>query len=191
MLEAAAEICARRGIRLFADECFLDLTDAGTAESTKRFLPSLPGLFILRAFTKTYAMAGLRLGYALCADGKLLGAMSRAAQPWNVSVPAQAAGVAALGESQYLERARQLIRTERRWLTEQLEALGAEPVPSEANFLLFRWSEGLGERLRDRGILLRRCGNFPGLDGRWYRIAVRTHEENRRLIEALRQETEA
>lgn len=78
------------GTYLFADECFLDLTDGG--ESLKPFLTRCPRLFILKAFTKSYGMAGVRLGYGLCADASLLHDMSETVPPWNVSTLAPGGG---------------------------------------------------------------------------------------------------
>ena len=87
VLEAACGMCVRRGIRLFVDECFLPLSSGG--QSLKSRLADMPGLFLLKALTKSHAMAGLRLGYCLSGDGTLLEAMSRQSQPWNVPLPAQ------------------------------------------------------------------------------------------------------
>lgn len=152
----------------------------------KGLLSQYKELFILKAFTKSYAMAGLRLGYCLCADGDLLRAMSRTAQPWNVSVPAQMAGVAALGEGDYLARSRALIGAQREWLAGQLAALGMYVCPSRANYLLAYEEKPVCERLLARGILVRDCSNYHGLGRGWFRVAVRQAEENRALIAALR-----
>ncbi len=185
LLEHVARLCHEKGIRLFVDECFLDLTDAGSGQSMKRHLRRFPGLFILKAFTKSYGMAGLRLGYCLSGDSQLLAAMSRAVQPWNVCGPAQDAGVAALKETGFLQRARELIREERAWLTERLKALGLRPNPSSANYLLFYSPRPLGEALLEKGLLIRDCANYHGLGAGWYRIAVKKHKENEVLISAL------
>ena len=185
LLDRIAELCLARGIRLFADECFLDLTDAGPAWSLKRCLADMPGLFLLKAFTKTYAVAGLRLGYGLCGDGALLRAMGGAVQPWNVSLPAQAAGLAALEETDYMEKSRALIAREREWLAARLTERGMRVIPSEANFLLFRGAPSLGESLREMGILIRDCRNFRGLGPGWYRAGIRRREDGLRLLEAI------
>lgn len=185
LLEQIARLCHEKQMRLFLDECFLDLTDGGRVQSMKEYLNQFPGLFILKAFTKSYGMAGLRLGYCLTADPALLTAMSRAVQPWNVSIPAQAAGVAALGETAFLEYTRQIIREEREWLRQQLSALGITVNPSCANYLLLYCSTPLQEKLLERGILIRNCANYHSLDEGWYRIAVKTHKENQVLISAL------
>ena len=146
-----------------------------------------PELLILKAFPKSYGMAGIRLGYCLCADNALLRRMAAASPPWNVSSPAQSAGVAALAERDFLQRTLSLVHTERRWLTDNLTALGFWVCPSQANYLLFRGPRGLREGLLRQGIAIRGCENYSGLDDGWYRIAVRPHEENEALITDIRQ----
>ncbi len=185
LLRRMIERCAACDCRVLMDECFVDFLDVPEAYSCKPLLKEFPNLLVLNAFTKLCAMAGVRLGYVLCADEAFLDAMRRAGPPWSVSHPAQAAGVAALEESAYIERVRALVRIERAWLREQLAALGLAVVPGEANFLLFRSAVPLAAPLRRRGILIRGCGDFAGLDDTWYRVAVRTHAENQRLIDAL------
>ena len=185
LLEQILQYCAAQGARLFLDECFLDLTEDGV--SAKSLLAAHPELLILKAFTKSYGMAGIRLGYCLCADNALLRRMATASPPWNVSSPAQSAGVAALAERDFLQRTLSLVHTERRWLTDNLTALGFWVCPSHANYLLFRGPLGLREGLLQQGIAIRGCGNYNGLGDRWYRIAVRPHGENEALITAIRQ----
>ena len=182
-----ARRCRDCGALLVVDECFGDFLPDPGAHTLKAALPDFPGLVILKAFTKLYAMAGVRLGYALCGDGALLEEMRRAGQPWAVSSLAQAAGEAALEEEAYVARVRGLVQKERPWLRAQLEALGLRVLPGEANYLLFRCPTPLVQPLRRRGILLRDCGNYQGLGPGWYRTAVRTHEENARLIQAVQE----
>ena len=185
LLEWILQGCAAWGARVFLDECFLDLTEDGV--SAKALLAAHPGLLILKAFTKSYGMAGIRLGYCLCADNALLHEMAAASPPWNVSTPAQNAGVAALAERDFLQRTLSLVRRERRWLTDNLTALGFWVCPSHTNYLLFRGPLGLREGLLRQGIAIRGCGNYSGLGDGWYRIAVRPHGENEALITAIRQ----
>ncbi len=185
LLEKILDVCEEQGTCLFVDECFLDLSDDGV--SLKSHLGEHPNLFILKAFTKSYGMAGVRLGYCLCAQGQLLEEMSHTVQPWNVSTLAQSAGVAALHERAFLQRTRALIPVERQWLQSQLEALGFWVCPSKANYLLFQGSQDLWEQLRKQGIAIRSCGNYHGLGTGWYRIAVRLHGENECLIRAMKE----
>ena len=171
---------------LIIDECFLDFCREPAAQSMVGALAETPRLVILRAFTKTHAMAGLRLGYALCGSTSLAEKLQVSAQPWVVSNIAQAAGVAALRETAYITKLRTLIGAERARLIPLLEGLQLRVIPGEANFLLFRAEDpALSEKLRRRGILIRPCGNFAGLDENWYRAAVRTHAENDQLLRAL------
>ena len=150
-------------------------------------LQEFPGLVILKAFTKLYAMAGLRLGFCLSGNTALLKKMAGCGQPWGVSIPAQAAGIAALEEENYLRRTRELIPRERVFLREGLEELGFRVVGSQANYLFFRGRDGaLARRLRPMGILLRDCSNYPGLGPGWYRAAVRTRAENEAFLAALK-----
>lgn len=187
LLRRILERCRETGTRLVLDECFIDFMDAPEQYTVRPALGEFPCLVILRAFTKLYAMAGVRLGWALCADGAFLDEMRRAGPPWSVSCLAQAAGLAALGETDYAARVRALVSAERPRLRGALESLGMRVVPGEANFLLFQSTLPLAGALRARGILLRGCADFAGLDGTWYRVAVRTRAENDELIRALRE----
>ena len=166
----------------------MSLSDGGT--DLTPFLREFPQLFVLKAFTKSFGMAGLRLGYGLSADGALLRKMSAAVPPWNVSALAQAAGVAALGDAEFLERNRAVIRAERPRLEERLRELGFWVCPSQANYILFRGEAGVADRLRERGAAIRDCANFEGLGPGWYRAAVRLREENDALLDAMRRARE-
>ena len=111
--------------------------------------------------------------------------MQAAGQPWAVSGLAQAAGIAALDETEYVAQVRALIETQRPVLADGLRALGLRVIEGRANYLLFRAPEALGTALRHKGAVLRSCGNYPGLDTGWYRTAVRTENENRQLLALL------
>ena len=188
LLEGALARCEQVGAVLAVDECFLGLSDAAGA-GLAPLVAGHPRLLLLRAFTKTYAVAGLRLGYCLCSDGALLEAMGRCGQPWSVSAPAQAAGLAALACPRWPEKARALVDVERPRLVRALEGLGFLVCPGQANYLLFRAPglPDLKQRLLARGVLIRACGNYHGLDEYDYRVCVRTGEENGRLVDAIRE----
>ncbi|MDO5548683.1 MAG: threonine-phosphate decarboxylase CobD [Eubacteriales bacterium] len=179
--------CRETETLLVLDECFLDFLEEPEQHTLLSALSYHPNLLILRAFTKLYAMAGLRLGYCICSDTELLRQMQDAGQPWAVSAVAQYAGRAALQETEYVHRVRMLLQKQRPRLLQALRALGLRVLPGEANYLLFQGRTGLAEALQDRGILIRCCANYDGLDASWYRIAIRTEEENTRLLAALRE----
>ena len=177
--------CREAGAVLALDECFSDFLDEPEEHT---LLPWLEGgsLVIFRAFTKFYAMAGLRCGWCMSADEALLEKMRLAGAPWNVSTPAQAAGIAALKEKEYGERLRALNKREREFLHAELLKLGLRVIPGQADFFLFKSEdEALDEKLRSRGILIRSCENYSGLGRGWYRAAVKERGDNVRLIEAL------
>lgn len=177
--------CAETGTRVVVDECFVGFLDEPERYTVTGELGAHPKLLILNAFTKLWGMAGVRLGYALCADAAFLDALRGAGAPWSVSHLAQEAGLVALREEDYVSRVRALIAAERPRLLDALRAQGLGVVPGEANYLLFRSKTPLDKPLRERGILLRNCGDFYGLDDTWYRAAVRTREENERLVGAI------
>ena len=185
LVERLVRRCAECGAVLVVDECFLDFLPDRDAWTAKQLLRDAPQLIILKAFTKLYAMAGVRLGYALCGDAALLEKMRGAGQPWAVSSLAQAAGLAALQETAYADAVRALIAEQRPRMAAGLRALGLRVMDGQANYLLFRATPDLGEKLRRRGAVVRSCANYPGLDAAWYRTAVRTAEENTRLLQIM------
>ncbi len=172
--------------KVLVDECFIDFTDSA---SCTPLLDEFQNLIIVKALTKSHAMAGFRLGYCLSGDLELLGAIQAAGAPWAVSSRAQVAGVAALGVPRYLELTREYVAEERTKLEEGLRECGMQVVPSHANFILFQSPIPLYDALLERGYVIRRCGNFRGLDASWYRIAVRTTVQNKGFLAALREVT--
>ncbi|MDO4616954.1 MAG: pyridoxal phosphate-dependent class II aminotransferase [Lachnospiraceae bacterium] len=185
LMDRILEKCTETGTLLVIDECFQDFIPKPESYTRKGDLENHPNLFLLKAFTKRYAMAGIRLGYGLTSDRELMERMHRSVQPWNVSIPAQAAGVAALKETEYLEEGRQIVFREQVFLKEGLKTLGFRVYDSSANYILFRGPKGLVEKAWKSGILIRDCSNYRGLEEGYYRVAVRTHELNEKLLEAL------
>lgn len=187
LLEKVLERCRACSALLVADECFNGLLSDPAAHTLRGYLEG-GSLLLLGAFTKLYAMPGLRLGYAVSEDADLLEAMGQCGQPWPVSSAAQAAGIAALEDGAYPVRLRRLLERERPALKERLASLGASNITGEANYLLFRYPDlHLARKLEWKGILIRSCEDYPGLGPGWYRTAVRTEEENRRLLAAVRE----
>lgn len=178
--------CEETNTLLVLDACFTEFLDNFQEYSLQSHLKS-PNLVILKAFTKLYAMAGLRLGYCLSANETLLENMALAGQPWAVSCVAQKAGVAALQEHDYVNSLRAFLRTERAFLETNLGKMGCCVYPPSANFIFFRSVADLDIRLREKGILIRNCANYEGLTSGYFRVAVRTHPENLRLLEAVQE----
>lgn len=177
------EVCIQYDVTLLLDACFYGFV---REEMPQQEMIKYKQMVIVKAFTKLYAMAGLRLGYILCQDESLAERIGNYGPCWNVSVPAQLAGVAALKESAYVEETKCLIERERIFLEHALRKLGFRVYPSQANFILFYCRKPIMDGLRQAGIAIRCCENYRGLSGDYYRIAVRCHEENVVLIEALK-----
>lgn len=188
--EEIAVQCQRQGTRLLMDECFSDFLEDAEKHTLLSKVAENPQIFILRAFTKMYGMAGLRLGYGICSDVALIRRMEAVSQPWNVSVPAQAAGIAAVKETAFVEKSRALIAEQKAYLLEGLQKADVKVFGSAANYIFFRAEEGLEKAMREAGFLIRDCGNFDGLTEGYYRIAVRGREENEKFLEALKKRTQ-
>ena len=187
VLEYICDKCAENGTIFLCDECFIDLCEGGGNRTAKRFTND--NIIVLKAFTKTYAMAGLRLGYALFGIPGLAAKVRKTGQFWSVSSVAQAAGIAALGEREYVERSRKIISEERKYLSDEIRKLGFKVYPSDVNFILFDCGFPLDELLLNEGILIRNCANYSGLGDGYFRVAVRCHDENKALVEAIERVT--
>lgn len=167
------------------DECFLPFLEEEASYSMLPYLAKHPRLLVLRAFTKIYCMAGLRLGYLACRDTELQSRIRAKLQPWNTSIPAQMAGIAALSDTEYLAKTRENLQAERAYLVPRLRELVAEVYDGYGNFLLFHDEPDLKERMLEVGVLIRACGDFEGLDDTYFRIGIRSHSENQEFIRRL------
>lgn len=188
VLEKIMNKCLECKIFLVMDECFLDFVEGGKEYSLKRYVKDKDSLFILKAFTKIYAMAGLRLGYGICSNTQLLIRMQNMGPSWNVSIPAQIAGVEALKQQEYIHETEVLIKRERSYLYNNLLELGLKVYQPSANYIFFKSIGELYDVMLTKGILIRQCDNYNQLSQEYYRIAVRNHEDNIELINQLRNE---
>ena len=182
------ESARRRSSILVVDECFMEMV-AEPAGSIPAMIKRSEGLLVLRSMTKSFGLAGIRVGYIL-GPRRLVGLLREMQIPWNVSGVAQGAAEAALLDTTHLERARHTIARERAFLTEEISTIqGFDCLDSAANFILVRTRLRPGtirRRLLRENILVRDCSSFAGLDGNYIRIAVKSRRENERLVEAMR-----
>lgn len=181
-----AEKCRQCDITLVLDECFMELTGKEQTYSFLKRLDEFPNVVVIRAFTKLYVIPGVRLGYLVC-EQNLAEKIRLQLPEWNLSVFAQRAGVAAIKEQEYIARAVVCIQTQRQFLLEELQAAGCSVFDSDADYLLFYSEMPLYELFLQRGILIRDCSNFRGLQRGYYRIAVKSEEQNRMFAEVLRE----
>lgn len=180
------QVCHKNHTILVLDECFNSFLDEPEKESVLNEINQYDNLIIMNAFTKLYAMPGVRLGYAIVKNKQILKRIQTNLQPWNVSLLAQQAGVAALKEDDYVAKTKELIQTERKYLIQELTKLGYQIYGSKANYIFFQGEKGLVDTCLAKDILIRDCSNYRGLEEGYYRVAVRTHEENQKLVDALR-----
>ncbi|ADL04953.1 pyridoxal phosphate-dependent aminotransferase [Lacrimispora saccharolytica] len=190
------EYCRDHGIFCVVDECFNEFLQEPEQYSVLDLIGrgGYENVFLLKAFTKLYAMAGLRLGYGICSQKEVLDQMNLIRQPWSVSSIAQAAGEAALKERSYVEKTRQLISCEREYLKSALSDLGFQVFDSMANYIFFKdlrpkaliREKLLYKQLLDRKVLIRSCFNYRGLDHTYYRICVKQRKENEAFLSILK-----
>lgn len=169
-----------RDTHFVVDESYLDFV----AEAASVAQRDQCNLTVLRSLTKSHALAGLRLGYAV-ADPEVIRMLCRRRIPWSVSAPAQAAGIAAIQDREHLEVSMSRLREAKRKLVEELRGGGWSPLPSATNFFLLPVEDppALRERLLSEQILVRDCHSF-GIANH-IRIGVRSSEENAQLLAAL------
>ena len=178
---------------VICDEAFLPLVPGGEDQSLLPLVADHPNLVVIRSLTKLFAIAGLRLGYAVAASDRLQ-RWHGWRDPWPVNGLAIAAGVAVMndpvGLQRWQQRVQQWVQTEGTWFRAQLEAiLGLKAYPSAANYLLIQGEQSLLE-LREHmaldGVLLRDCRSFAGLGERWLRIGLQDRRGNQRILRSLK-----
>ena len=187
-----ADKCEKKGVFLVIDEAFMDFVEEKSASSMASDRPYKKHVLVLRSLTKFFALAGLRIGY-LAGDKKLLNRISSYQPAWSVNALAQTAACEIIKDAEFIKKSREYALKEGGFLFKELQKLKfLKPYPASANFILCRLEDKKinGRGLRDycggKGILIRDCGNFRGLDDRFIRVAVRTREENIRLLSCLR-----
>lgn len=184
LLQELCEVCEQKKIVVVLDECFLEFTGkSGFLEQQER---KFSNVVVIRAFTKFYAMPGVRLGFGFCQNPVLVQTIEQQLPEWNLSCFAEAAGIAALAEAaENRQNTLALIQRERTYLRKALQEMKIRVWQSETDFLLFFTELPLYEMLLKEGILIRDCSNFRGLGKGYYRIAVKTHTENEELVKVL------
>lgn len=178
--------CRNKGIYVVLDECFIEF--CGNQSSILSELEETEGsdcLILVRAFTKIFAIPGVRLGYLICKNRNLRKRIARQIPEWNLSCFAQEAGILCARQTAFIIETENYVTEERKFLEEGLKRKGLQVLPSAANFIMVYSREPLYERLLEKGILIRDCSNFRGLGRGFYRIAVKTREENEQLLENL------
>lgn len=174
---------------LVLDQCFVHFLLDEDEYFAINLLKKYDNLIILGAFTKIFAMAGLRLGYALFGSKDIAAKIENTLQPWAVSTVASEAGCAALSRD-FINKTKQYVKEQRDFLTNSLSDIGIRVFESQANYILIKSDQNildgdLADEALKHGVLIRKCSNFRGLSSSFFRIAVRTEEENKIFVEVL------
>lgn len=167
------------------DEAYIELIDQSLNPDAIRYVREGKKAIVLRTFSKTYGLAGLRLGYAIGPDD-LLGLMAQIRQPFSVNAMAMEAAVAALDDVKYLERTRRMLKKGLAFFYKQCKALNLEYVPSVANFVLIKTGNGreVFEQMMKEGVIVRPMDGYNLPD--YIRVTVGTHSENIKCFEVLK-----
>lgn len=188
-IAAMFEICRRHKVILALDEVFMDFVNNADDFSVASCAHRQSRLIVIKSLTKFFALAGLRAGY-LISSRRLIKRIAGLQYPWNVNVLAQAVSREVIKDKEYISMSRAFIAGERAYLFEHLRAIkGLKAFAPSSNFILcklegthIKSAKKLQERLLRYRLLIRACGNFRGLNERFFRVAVRTRRENNRLI---------
>ena len=177
---------------VICDEAFLPLVPNGEQQSAIPLIHTYKNLVVIRSLTKLFAIAGLRLGYALSSSNRLK-KWQEWRDPWPLNSLAIDAGCMIMSNQEFLQKwtykIHSWIKEEGLWLNSQLEKLqGITPHPSATNFQLIESQHSLiplRKELEKRKILLRDCRSFKDLNDRWLRISLQTREDNKRIIKEI------
>jgi threonine-phosphate decarboxylase len=174
------------------DEAFMDFVDTPERYSVTNEAGTMRNLIVVRSLTKFYGFPGLRVGY-LIAHVDLVKKMMEYKEPWSVNTFAQCAAMVAMEDERFISRSREFIFNERLFLFHELSNIeGLLPYKPVANYIFIKINSDnitsplLCRQLLERGIAIRDCSNFIGLNDRYFRVAVRTRDENMKLIAALK-----
>ena len=171
-------------ILVIVDEAYFEYVGAANYPNSLDYHAQHPAIFTLRTFSKLYGLAGLRIGYGIGAK-EIIALMQRVRQPFNVNAPAQWAALAALADSEHVQRSLETNRQGMKYLQAEFVRLGLSYVPSEANFILVRVGSGAAvfQKLLEQGVIVRPMLGYKFPDH--IRVTLGTMAENEKLVGAL------
>ena len=176
---------------IVVDEAFMDFVDDGEKYSVIKEAPLIDNLIVVRSLTKFYGFPGLRLGYLVAKESNV-NKLMQFKEPWTVNTFAQIAGHVAINDVEYAVNTRQYVSREKGFMYDGLADIkGIRPLQPSVNFILVKihnaeiTSSGIQDLLIKDNIIIRDCSNFTGLNDKYFRVAVRTREENQKLLNSL------
>ena len=177
---------------IVVDEAFMDFVDEDEKYSVIKEAPLMDNLIVVRSLTKFYGFPGLRLGY-LVANESTVNKLMQFKEPWTVNTFAQIAGQVAINDEAFAANTREYVSREKAFLYDGLSRIkGIRPFQPSVNFILVRidnaeiTSSQIQDFLIKDKIIIRDCSNFVGLSEKYFRVAVKTRQENQKLLRALK-----
>ena len=172
---------------VFVDECFIELVPESN-QSVINLVKKYDNLFVLRSLTKSFGLAGIRIGYGI-GSKKIIDILKKIKIPWSVNALAQEAGIIAIKNKSHLAKSKSIITKESNFLKTKISKItGFECHDSSTNFILIKTKDDstkLQKKLLKHKILIRDCKNFRGLDNHYIRIAIKSHKDNLKLVTAM------
>ena len=195
-LEEILKICEQKNTKLFVDEAFVEFVEDWENESIINSKENKENLFVIRAFTKFFAIPGLRLGYGICFNNNLLKKMLEKKEPWSVNNIADLAGQTVLDDENYIQKTKEWIKDQKKYMYENLNKIeGLRAYKTEVNFILLKIEDNLLEKgldvknlrkkMLEKGILIRDASNFIYLNKHYFRLAIKDKLNNEKVIETL------
>ncbi len=191
------KFCQEKGVIFSIDENYIEFAQKGEETTLAGYVKQYENLFVIRSVTKFYGMPGIRFGYGLASEN-LIDTLQTVRQPWSINGLAGVATLAAFSDKDFIENTKRTITKEKAQFARLLTELGGLRVfPSETNFLLIKiqnpkvTSTALREELAKEGLLIRDCCTFVGLDNSFFRVTVRSAEDNLKLVRAIGEKVKA
>lgn len=180
---------------LVIDESFIDFVGNHTLQDNEYSMRSLvndfDNIIVVHSFTKFYAVPGLRIGAAF-SNSQIIDKLNTFIPTWSVNTLAQAYTESALNDVEYVKRTKQVLREEQHYMYNALDAIaGITVYPPSANFILFHieqdgvTADSINDALKKHNMIVRNCDSYIGLNSQWVRIAIKDHDNNVRLVDAL------
>ena len=187
------EFCDKRDVIFSIDENYIEFAEKGQDTTLAGMVKEFENLFVIRSVTKFYGMAGIRLGYGIAAPN-IVAKLETVKLPWSINSLASYATLAAFNDTEFIENTKKTIAKERAQLAKSLNEIeGLHVYPSVTNFVLVKitnrkiTSTQLKEALAKEHMLIRDCCTFMGLDDSYFRITVRSVEDNQKLVKSIGQ----
>jgi threonine-phosphate decarboxylase len=185
------DFCRKKDIIVSVDENYIEFAEKGQDTTMAGYVKQYENLFVIRSVTKFYGMPGIRFGYGIATES-LIETLQTVRQPWSINSLAGYATLAAFKDTEFIENTKCTIGKERAQFAKLLSESGELHVfPSVTNFLLVKilnskfTSSMLKEKMAEEGILIRNCNTFVGLDDSYFRVTVRSAEDNLKLVKTL------